>query len=218
MNDESSQMHEKLKSSLLNNASLIPRLKMLAIFFVCLSPVLMSYFFYFVSPPTSRVNYGTLLIPPPETKLLKGIDSSGRERTLEMFRGHWFFVVVSDSNCDAVCRDQLHSIKQVRLTTGKNRYLIDRVWFVLGEKPPALDVLEENEGICSLQVEKEMLSSLFPPARPGEFSDHIWLVDPWGRVIMRFPEHPDPNRIKKDLQRLLHGVNSREQRVRSCWQ
>jgi hypothetical protein len=38
----------------------------------------------------------------------------------------------------------------------------------------------------------------FPAAR-----SHIFLVDPAGNVMMRFPESPDARRMIKDLARLL---------------
>ena len=33
--------------------------------------------------------------------------------------------------------------------------------------------------------------------------DHIYLVDPLGNLMLRFPRDPDPSRMIKDLQRLL---------------
>jgi hypothetical protein len=37
----------------------------------------------------------------------------------------------------------------------------------------------------------------------GPVVDHIYLVDPLGNLMMRFPRDPDPSRMIKDLQRLL---------------
>ena len=34
-------------------------------------------------------------------------------------------------------------------------------------------------------------------------SDHIYLVDPLGNLMMAFPKHADPSKIKRDLSRLL---------------
>ncbi|MGZ5141672.1 MAG: cytochrome C oxidase subunit I, partial [Burkholderiales bacterium] len=33
--------------------------------------------------------------------------------------------------------------------------------------------------------------------------DHIYVVDPLGNLMMRFPPDPDPRRMLKDLARLL---------------
>jgi hypothetical protein len=40
-------------------------------------------------------------------------------------------------------------------------------------------------------------------AFPGRPSDYIYLVDPFGNLMMRYPRDADPSRMLKDLQRLL---------------
>jgi hypothetical protein len=37
----------------------------------------------------------------------------------------------------------------------------------------------------------------------GQDDKAIYLVDPLGNLMMRFPEDPDPSRMKKDLSKLL---------------
>jgi hypothetical protein len=37
----------------------------------------------------------------------------------------------------------------------------------------------------------------------GPVIEHIYLVDPLGNLMMRFPRDPDPSKMIKDLQRLL---------------
>jgi len=37
----------------------------------------------------------------------------------------------------------------------------------------------------------------------GAVADHIYLIDPLGNLMMRYPRDPEPARIIKDLQRLL---------------
>ena len=34
-------------------------------------------------------------------------------------------------------------------------------------------------------------------------SDHIYLIDPLGNLVLRFPKNEEPARMKKDLDRLL---------------
>ncbi|MBS1172142.1 MAG: hypothetical protein H6R12_972, partial [Proteobacteria bacterium] len=34
-------------------------------------------------------------------------------------------------------------------------------------------------------------------------ADHIYLIDPLGNIVLRFPPHPDPKKMIKDLERLL---------------
>jgi hypothetical protein len=39
----------------------------------------------------------------------------------------------------------------------------------------------------------------------GSVRDHIYVVDPLGNVVLRYPRDADPSRIKKDLSRLLRA-------------
>ena len=52
-------------------------------------------------------------------------------------------------------------------------------------------------------IEGTHLSRGSPGEFPGETRDHIYLVDPLGNLMMRFPRDPDPSKMLKDLQRLL---------------
>ena len=47
------------------------------------------------------------------------------------------------------------------------------------------------------------LARTVPEGFPGELRDHIYLVDPLGNLMMRFPRDPDASKMLKGLQRLL---------------
>jgi hypothetical protein len=38
---------------------------------------------------------------------------------------------------------------------------------------------------------------------PGNPAGHIYVVDPLGNLMMRYPRDPDPSKMLQDLQRLL---------------
>ena len=46
-------------------------------------------------------------------------------------------------------------------------------------------------------------STEFERVFPGSVGEHIYLVDPLGNLMMRYPAEPDPSRVIKDLERLL---------------
>jgi len=37
----------------------------------------------------------------------------------------------------------------------------------------------------------------------GSVKDHIYLIDPLGNLVLRYPRDADPSRIRKDITRLL---------------
>lgn len=42
-------------------------------------------------------------------------------------------------------------------------------------------------------------------ATPAALSQHIWLIDPRNNLMLRFPENPDPLRLRDDIGKLLHA-------------
>ena len=34
-------------------------------------------------------------------------------------------------------------------------------------------------------------------------TDHVYMVDPFGNLMMRFPRDADPQRVKKDVSKLM---------------
>jgi hypothetical protein len=38
---------------------------------------------------------------------------------------------------------------------------------------------------------------------PADRAAHLYVADPRGNLMLRFPENPEPTRMIKDLQRLL---------------
>ena len=96
-------------------------------------------------------------------------------------------------------------MRQVRLTTGKDADRIERVWLISDGAPLPTIVMREYEGTRLLRAEAaELKSFLVLPADGGSrLADHIWIIDPLGNLMLRWPKEADPNRMKRDLARLL---------------
>ena len=101
--------------------------------------------------------------------------------------------------CDAYCERKLYFMRQVRRAQGKNQARVERLWVVSDAAPPRAALLEAIEG--THLARDAGLAAHFSAA--GAASDHLYLVDPLGNLMMRVPREPDPSRILKDLQRLL---------------
>ena len=173
---------------------------MLAILAACAAPVIAAWLAYFVWPPTSRSNYGELLQPRPLSDPQLALASGGPFRLSEL-RGKWILVQIDRVECDDACRGKLLYMRQSRLTQGKDRDRIERVWLVLDDGPLDPTLLREFEGTLVVRAARSPLLNEFPPAR--ELRDHIFLVDPLGNLMLRYPRDPDPNGLKRDLSRLL---------------
>ena len=180
------------------------RLKLLLVLLVCAAPVIASYFTYYVSRPDGRVNYADLIEPQQPVSDLAIAQLDGASETMAAQRGKWVMVVLGSPSCDAACTTALYNIRQVRLTTGRERGRVERLWLLTepGDPDPAL--IAQHEGLIVRRIAPEQ-AARFAPAAGGRASDHVYLVDPLGNLMMRFPAQPDPSRMKKDLNKLLRA-------------
>jgi len=139
--------------------------------------------------PGSSSNYGELVSPP---RPLAGAP-------FDALRGKWLLVSFDAAACDAYCEKKLYYLRQVRRAQGKNEARVERLWLLVGEGKPRAELLTAIEG--THVVPAAAIPALFPAA--GSVTDHIYVIDPLGNLMLRFPRDPDPSRILKDLQRLL---------------
>ena len=150
---------------------------------VCAAPVVLGTAAYlFGWSPGAPANYGEL-IPPRVIAPLSEL------------RGKWVIVTFDAAACDAYCERKLYIARQVRRAQGKDMERIERMWVVTDAGKPRPDILAATEGT--------RVGRFAPDGFPGAPSDHIYLVDPLGNLMMRFPRDPDPSQVIKDLQRLL---------------
>jgi hypothetical protein len=167
--------------------------------------VLASYIAYYVLPPSGRTNYGELIEPqrPVPALPLKALD--GADFDLRELRGHWVLLMVDGGDCAEPCVDKLFHMRQQRTMTGKDRERVERVWLITDAAPLPIMLMREFEGTHFVRVPAPPLRDLLPlPETPGaRLEDHIWIIDPAGNLMMRWPKNPDPSRTKRDLSRLL---------------
>jgi hypothetical protein len=162
-----------------------PKAKLLLIAAVCVAPAALAWLVYLSGWSLgTRGNYGELLPPRP----VNG-------RPLEALRGRWVLVSFDASACDAYCEKKLYFMRQARRAQGKEMGRIERLWLLTDGGKPRPELLAA--------IEDTHVASFGPAGFPGNVREHIYVVDPLGNLMMRFPKDPDPSRIIKDLQRLL---------------
>jgi hypothetical protein len=94
-------------------------------------------------------------------------------------------------------------MRQLRLAQGKDMDRIERVWLITDDKPLETLVMREYDGTRMLRVKPDALKAWLPVEQGTTAADHIYMIDPLGNLMMRFPKDADPNKIKKDLSKLL---------------
>lgn len=182
------------------------RWRLFAILAVCASPLIGSYLTYYVIKPSGRTNYGDILdprlypIPALHTRALDGTPAS-----LEDYKGKWIMLQVDAGACAAPCQTKLYNMRQLRLTQGKEKERIERVWMITDNQPLDTLLMREYDGTRMLRVAPGALEKWLPLDHGTALPDHIYIIDPLGNLMMRFPRNGDPNLIKKDLGKLLRA-------------
>lgn len=164
------------------------------------TPVAASYLIYYFWPPSRSVNYGELLEPRPLPDARLAL-ADGTPFQLSRLKGKWVLATVDSGACDAYCEKKLLYMRQLRLTQGKEMERVERAFLIMDHAAPRAEALAPYQGTWLIRAAGSEVLKLFP-AR-GAPSDHIYVIDPLGNLILRYPRDPDPQRMIKDLTRLL---------------
>jgi len=161
------------------------RLKLFILFLACAAPFVLGWAAWYFNWGTGAPgNYGELLAPRP----IEGAP-------FDDLRGKWVLVNVDSAACDPYCERKLYFMRQVRTAQGKDQGRVERLWIITDAGKPRPELLAAIEGTRISRAKTEPF--------PGKPVDHVYVIDPLGNLMMRFPRDPDPSRMLKDLQRLL---------------
>ncbi|HUL93100.1 MAG TPA: cytochrome C oxidase subunit I [Burkholderiales bacterium] len=169
---------------------------------LCSAPTVAAWLAYFVWQPQSRTNYGDLIEPRPlSDREMRRLD--GGSFRLSQLRGKWVLLQVDSSTCSDSCRNKLLYMRQARLALGKDAERIERVWLLSDAAVPDPALLRENVGLMVARVpDASLLRELAPSESPA---GSIFVIDPLGSLMLRFPGNPDGRKMLKDLARLLRA-------------
>ncbi|MFM7121191.1 MAG: hypothetical protein ACKOZX_13265 [Gammaproteobacteria bacterium] len=132
-------------------------------------------------------NNGTFVEPPQDATALQVVDGNGRPAA----DAHvWWLWVVRDTPCDAACDQALHQLRQLHVLLNRDGERVVRALVsptgtpdsALAEKYPGLKFLAGNTAALT----------------PG-----IYIVDPIGNLVLRYPVETPGKAVLQDLKRLL---------------
>lgn len=184
------------------------RWKLLAILFICSLPVAAAYFAYFVVKPQGRAALGELIQPVHPVAQLQASTLDQKALPLAQLKGQWLLVSAVTQACEAACQQRLFLHHQLRETLNKDKDRVD--WIVLqseGVTVPELPLGILKEATV-LRASADVMVQWLPPAPGAQIADHLYVVDPLGNTMMRFPAVFDGGgaaKARKDLDRLLRA-------------
>ena len=167
---------------------------------ISLAPFAGSLLLYYFWKPQSFTNYGDLIAAAP----LAGVTiptRDGKPFRFDDMRGNWIFLMTDSGNCDDYCRAKLYIMRQIRITQGKDQERIERVWLIPDGMRPPRAIEAEYQGTRTIFLATDDVLARLPAS--GSPRDHIYIIDPFGNLMMRFPRDGDPQRMKNDINRLM---------------
>ncbi len=191
--------------------TLAGRWKMLAVLLVCAAPVVASYLTYYFIRPEARRVYGELVDPQRPLPDFQAVSLTGSGVNLRSLKGQWLLVSVSGGGCNEACQRQLYLQRQIRESLGKDKDRVDRVWLISDDTAVAAPLLPALKEATVLRVDPRALDKWLAPATGHTLAEHLYLVDPLGNWMMRFPASLDiagAAKAKRDLERVLRASAS----------
>jgi hypothetical protein len=175
------------------------------LFVLFFGPLAMAWVLYYGSGdwrPEGRSNHGVLIEPPtplPETALVLADGSLTRP---DVLRHVWTLLYIDDGVCAEACREALYRSRQVRIALGKEIERVQRLYLYRGDNT---DLAGDHPDLIAADAGSPGgldLLAAFPLDAPPS-GDNIYLVDPLGNLMMRFPLEDDARDIYLDLKKLL---------------
>lgn len=167
---------------------------------VCVAPLVASYIAYYFWQPSGHVNHGELLDPQPVPgERLALVD--GAEFDWARLKGKWLLVTADSGRCGTFCQQKLVYMRQVRLAQGKETERIEHIWLITDDIRPNAALTAQHQGLWLVRAAGAHILRWLPAS--GPLGDYIYVIDPLGNLMMRYPRDADPRKMVKDLARLL---------------
>ena len=146
------------------------------------------------------VQNGSLIHPVIEVGAIEAIAIG--DETKQKLLGKWTLTGFVSSSCDADCEKLLYTLRQTRLALGKNLDKVGRL--VLTDNDEVLGYEEEYKGqkVVKDPEEYDRLMNKFREIENFDAND-IYLIDPYGFIMMRYDRSMNPKGIIKDVERLI---------------
>jgi len=148
---------------------------------------------------------GELIRPAVPMTAFKLDEQNGGVFNEEELQGIWTLIYAPSGECLEVCQTNLYHMRQVRLSLGHRMERVQRVAVL--ESADQLDprLVSEHLGLRVLSGDHAAFLGQVEKAQQGmePLGDAVYLVDPFGNLMMRFAPDLPPKSMLKDIKHLL---------------
>jgi hypothetical protein len=187
----------------MTNAQQKGRRTLLLVALVFLGPMAVAMALYFTGfqlRPEGTTQHGILFQPArslPDLSMTV-LSRKGGSATLS---GKWTLIYIGPGDCPADCRQALVEMRQGRRALGRDMDRVQRLYLVTAGSVDRGFLITEHPGIGLAEGESAPTGLLqaVGSVQPGD----IFLADPLGNLVMRYPAGTTMKGMHQDLQRLL---------------
>lgn len=154
--------------------------------------------------PGHTKNYGELVQPARPLPSAKLTDLTGNAVSFQ-WRGKWTLVYIGSSDCQAPCTNALYKMRQLMAAQGREAHRLRSVFVATDTKardrlPDALKPYPDTVVLTGpVNALRELGTTFGATGRP----DGLYVVDPLGNFMLRYPANADLSRMNKDIRVLL---------------
>jgi cytochrome oxidase Cu insertion factor (SCO1/SenC/PrrC family) len=133
---------------------------------------------------------------------------SGEVFNLDTVRCSWTMLYMPKGECSDACKLNLYHMRQVRLALNHRMDRVQRAVLLQSEGQLPKDLLAEHMGLMAVvgsSAEQAVLRNQIESAESEmeSLDDAIYLIDPFGNLMLRFPPDLKPKSMLKDIKHLL---------------
>lgn len=187
------------------------QLLLLVAFFV--APIVIAIIMYNTMPtagPSKTKNYGDLVSPARPLTDVTLLSESGKNFKFSDMHKTWVMVYIGEAGCDSVCAENLYKMRQSRLAQRGEHLRIKRLYISTSGKAKAslMKVLKDHPGLEVVSGNTSEINSVVTQfeldhEQAAKSANRLYLVDPFGNLMMSYEAGFDAKGLIKDLTILL---------------
>lgn len=169
------------------------------------APVLAAYLMYFFGDVKSFSNNGELLNPVVDFSQMEIKSTDGQAFTTDSLERRWHLIYFAGGSCDETCVSILTNLRQINIAVGKNANRLRRLIIHLDQ--PGSDfvdlIKQEFPDTITTMAARDTIALKMRDVNFDFKTNDVYLVDPLGNIMMRFPANLSPKLLMKDLNKLF---------------
>lgn len=187
------------------------QLILLIAFFV--APIIIAIIMYNMVPeagPSKTKNHGDLVVPArPLTDVALQLES-GKDYKFSDMNKTWVMIYIGDAACDKTCAEVLYKMRQSRLAQRGEHLRIKRLYISTSgkAKPSLLKILKDHPGLEVAHGNAAAVAAVLKQFQlenkaTAKSANRLYLVDPFGNLMMSYENGFDAKGLIKDMTLLL---------------